>query len=279
MKLGIWRRIAQILGLILPNSYFQVFLKDGSIYQGKAKGIVPPILNCYATPTAYTSCPVGSIQHFMKIHAFPAFLVGILGIVGVVIGRITCGWICPFGFIQDLLHKIPTPKWHMPKFFRYFKYVILLAMVIVLPYFFMDTYFCQACPAGGLTGGVTQVIINPPLRELLGALFIRKMIILALTIFFVIFISRFFCRAFCPLGAILGLFNGFSLFSLQLNEDSCIHCSACAKVCPVEIDPVKTPNSPECLRCMKCVEKCPTSALSFKPSVIKNVPETGPETS
>lgn len=274
MRLGIWRRIAQVIFAILPNSYYQVFIKDGSIYQGNLKGITPPILNCYATPTAYTSCPVGSMQHFMKLRAFPAYLVGILGTIGVIIGRIPCGWMCPFGFVQDLIHKIPTPKWKMPFFFRYFKYAVLALMVLILPYFFMNTHFCLACPAGALTGGLTQIIINPVLQELLGALFLRKMIILAVMLFMFIFISRFFCRAFCPLGAILGLFNGVSLFHLEFIEDKCIDCSKCSKVCPVAIDPFKTPNSPECIRCMACVEACPAKALVFKQSIATKQPKT-----
>ena len=274
MKININRRIIQVLGLILPNSYFQVFIKDGSIYQGNAKAIVPPILNCYATPSAYTSCPVGTAQHFAVIGAIPYLLLGVLGIFGATIGRMTCGWICPFGFIQDLLHKIPGPKLKMPKWISYLKYIVLLMLVIVLPIWLQETFFCKACPAGGLTGGIPQVLMNPPLRELLGALFTMKMIILSLVLIFSWLVSRFFCRALCPLGAFLGLFNKASAFSLQLIEDKCVHCGICAKVCPVGIDPVKTPNSPECIRCLECVQHCPTDALKFRTSftITKPIP-------
>ncbi len=264
MKLNVLRRIVQILGALLPNSYFQVFVKDGSIYQGGAKGIVPPILNCYATPTAYSSCPVGSTQHFFVIGAFPYLVVGALAVFGATVGRMSCGWICPFGFFQDLWHKIPGPKLKMPKFFNYLKYVALLVLVIILPLWLQETFFCKACPAGGLTGGIPQIMINPPLRDLLGSLFTMKMVILGSVLILTWLMSRFFCRALCPLGAFLGLFNKASAFSLQLKEDKCIHCGICAKVCPTGLDPVQTPNSPDCIRCLECVHKCPTDALVFR---------------
>jgi len=267
MNVSIWRRIVQVLGLILPNSYFQVFIKDGSLYQGNLKGVVLPILNCYSTPSAYASCPMGSMQHFFVIQAFPAYVLGILGVVGITIGRLTCGWICPFGFIQDLLHKIPTPKIKLHKFFSYIKYAVLVFMVFLLPVLFEETFFCKFCPAGGLTGGIPQVLMNPPLREILGWLYIQKMIVTGLIVVFSILISRFFCRTFCPLGALLGLFNSSSIFHLQLNKIKCVNCKKCSKVCPVGIDPLVNTNSPECIRCLECVNVCKFDALKFKQGV------------
>ena len=66
------------------------------------KGVCFPVLNCYACPLAAVACPIGSLQHFSAIHVFPFYTVGILGLVGSVVGRMTCGWICPFGFTMQV---------------------------------------------------------------------------------------------------------------------------------------------------------------------------------
>jgi ferredoxin-type protein NapH len=266
MTIRSWRWLAQVLGAIIPNSYFAVFFKEGSLYQGSAKAIVPPTLNCYATPSAYTSCPLGSMQHFFTIRALPAFVIGILGVVGVTVGRMPCAWLCPFGLLQDLLHKIPTPKLSIPSFMRYFKYLVLLVLVIILPLVLAETYFCMTCPAGALTGGIPQVLMNPPLKEILGWLYTTKMIILAVVLILSILISRFFCKVLCPLGAILGLFNPISIVRLEVAEDSCQECFKCSDVCPMDIDPLKTPNSPECIRCLACVENCHFSTIKLTTS-------------
>lgn len=271
MKLHTWRRLSQIAGTIIPNSYIKVFFTGDNIYQGPAKGITPPILNCYATPSAYTSCPIGELQHFMVIRAIPYYLIGLLGVVGISVGRLPCGWICPFGFIQTLLDKIPVKKWKMPKSLRYLKYVVLVVLVFVLPYFLSETFFCKICPAGALTGGIPQMLLHSDLHRLAGLLYWSKVTILAVVVFLSIFIKRFFCRSLCPLGAILGLFNKVSIVTLQFDESKCISCNLCSidsGVCPMEIEPRKTPNSPECIRCMRCVTACPTNALSFRQSIL-----------
>ena len=88
---------------------------------------------------------------------------------GVVLGRVVCGLLCPFGLVQDLLHKIPFPKADVPRRIdrpaRYVKYVVLLVLVVLLPAFALtDTgvrppYFCQyVCPAGTLDDFFTASI-------------------------------------------------------------------------------------------------------------------------
>ena len=113
--------------------------------------------------------------------------------VGALIGRFVCGWLCPFGLIQDLLHKIPFSKkitsFRGDRILRKLKYLILIVFVILLPMFLVDIlgqgapYFCKLiCPAGTLEGGIPLVLLNQSLRSALGWLYVWKNVLLLITI-------------------------------------------------------------------------------------------------
>lgn len=199
---------------------------------------------------------------------FSFYVVGFLLAVGVLFGRLICGWICPFGLVQEVIHKIPSPKLKIWKGFRVVKYIILVVFVILLPvvatnYMGMGKpAFCQyICPSGTLFGGIPLLSTHPELQKTIGALFSLKMAILILTIGGCVFVYRFFCKVICPLGAIYGLLNKISIYHLEVNESQCVSCGKCAKVCKMDVEPVRTPNSAECIRCGKCVAVCPTKAI------------------
>ncbi len=281
------RKIIQILTTISTNSYFAGFLK-GDIYRGKLKSMCVPGLNCYSCPGAVGACPIGSLQAVIgsaKYH-ISFYILGLMGLYGTILGRFTCGWLCPFGLIQELIHKIPTKKLRISyknpgKFVKYF---FLLVFVILLPMFAVnklgmgDPFFCKyVCPAGTLEAGIPLVLLNKPLRGAIGFLFSWKVLLLVITIGASIFISRPFCRFVCPLGAFYGLFNRVAFYRINFEEEKCIECNKCTKACPIVIETYKTPNSTECIRCGKCVEVCPTNALtnrfglSDKPKEINNL--------
>lgn len=194
--------------------------------------------------------------------------------VGALLGRFVCGWLCPFGLIQDLLHKIPFPRkiktFPGDMLLRKLKYVILVVFVILLPMFLVDImgqgapYFCKLiCPAGSLEGGLPLVILNKSLRSAIGWLYAWKMVILAVVILLSIFIYRPFCKYICPLGAIYSIFNPISVFGYRVDRDQCISCGACSRACKMQIDPVLNVNHPECIRCGQCKKVCPTGAIYF----------------
>ena len=124
--------------------------------------------------------------------------------------------------------------------------------------------FCEyICPVGTLEGGIPLLSTHPELRHVIGTLFSVKMMILVITLVGTLSICRFFCKVMCPLGAIYGILNKVSFFRMDVDLEKCIHCGKCSSVCPMDVDPVETPDSAECIRCGKCTQVCSKHALKF----------------
>lgn len=263
----------QILWALLTNSYLLGFAQ-GKIYRGKLKNLCVPGLNCYSCPGAVGACPIGALQAVIgnRNFKFAFYVAGFLMFVGALTGRFVCGWLCPFGLIQDLLHKIPFPKkintFPGDRMLRKLKYVILAVFVILMPMFLVDMlgqgapYFCKLiCPAGTLEGGIPLVILNKSLRGAVGFLYVWKNVLLAAVIILSVWIYRPFCKYLCPLGAVYSVFNPISVFRYRVDKEACIHCGACAKVCNMQVNPAENANHPECIRCGDCKKACPTKAI------------------
>jgi len=276
------RHGVQAIWTLLTNSYLVGFAQ-GKIYKGKLKNLCVPGMNCYSCPGAVGSCPIGSLQAVIGSwnFKFAFYVAGFLVFVGALVGRFVCGWLCPFGLIQDLLHKIPFPKklktFRGDKLLRKLKYVILLVFVILLPMFLVDVmgqgapYFCKLlCPVGTLEGGIPLVLLNKSMHSALGWLYAWKNVLLVVTIILSIMIYRPFCKYICPLGAVYSVFNPISVFKYRVDESKCTHCGACARTCKMQVDPVQNANHPECIRCGLCKKVCPTGAISSG-HVVQNV--------
>ena len=268
------RHVFQSFWFLLTNSFFEGF-KTGKIYSGELKQLCVPGMNCYSCPGAKGSCPIGALQAVIGSpnYKFSYYVVGFLFFVGALIGRGVCGYLCPFGLVQDLLHKIPFVKkietFKGDKALRKAKYLILLVFVILLPLFLVDIigqgapYFCKLiCPVGMLEGGIPLVWMNTSMRGAVGFLYAWKGLILLLTILLSIIIYRPFCKYICPLGAIYSLFNSVSFFRYTLDHQKCIHCGRCKAVCEMQCDPVQNCNDLECIRCGKCKNACPVDAIA-----------------
>lgn len=255
------------LASLLQNANLRGFF-TGKIYQGAVKNVCVPGLNCYSCPGAVGSCPIGSLQGFLSglRFRFPYYVLGLLIFFGALLGRAVCGFLCPFGFLQELLNKIPgVPKrdhFKADRPLRYLKYIVLVLLVIVLPLCYALTpFFCKyLCPSGTVSG-ILLAARDGIVRAQLGGIFLWKAFVLVWIIAACLIIWRPFCKYLCPLGAIYGLFNKVSLYRNHLDKSKCISCGACAKVCRMCIDPSETPNSPECIRCGHCTHTCPTGAL------------------
>ena len=306
----VWQRtklITQSCFFMLTNSFMVGWFK-GTIYQGKLKYLCVPGMNCYSCPGAWGACPIGSLQAifndfdakkswvdpktgtYVKVpkYWFAFYLIGLLMIVGAVCGRFVCGLLCPFGWVQDLLYKIPVKKLRLPrdemrianskhpkavrfflgldKYLRYAKYAFLIIMVIFLPLLVKaDPWFCKyVCPSGMLLGGIPLMSMNKSLAAAAGNLTLLKLCILASLVVISLFLYRPFCRYICPLGAIYSFFNKVSLYRYGIDDSACNRakgCSACSRACPMGVDPVKDPNSLECIRCGTCSATCPQKAI------------------
>ena len=266
------RKLIQLYSALLFNANIKGFV-NGEIYKGSTKNACVPGLNCYSCPGAVGACPLGSLQNALGAsqHRAPFYVIGILLLYGLLLGRLICGFLCPFGFIQELLFKIKTPKLKkspVTRILSYLKYVILVFFTIIVPLMYASPGFCKfICPAGTLEGAVGLLSNEANESELarLGPLFTWKFFILMAIVLGSIFVFRLFCRFICPLGALYGLFNRFSVFGIKLEKQKCTDCGLCVQKCKMDIRHV---NDHECINCGECIDVCPTNAISFKGSKI-----------
>lgn len=272
-RIRLW---VQIAFTALTNGYFIGFIK-GKIYTGPTKAVCVPGLNCYSCPGALGSCPIGSLQAVIgsRNYKFSFYVIGLLIFTGSLLGRFVCGWLCPFGLIQDLLYKMPfigkrKNLWGH-KILIKVKYFILVVFVFLLPMLVVDIigqgspWFCQyICPSGTLTAGIPLVLMNQSLRGAIGGLFLWKVIVLLAIVIMSMLIYRPFCKYLCPLGAIYSLFNPIALYGFKVDENECIGCKKCQRVCKMDIKVYENPNSLECIRCGDCIKACPKSCISRK---------------
>lgn len=272
------RRLTQLMAAVLANSYVPGFLR-ARIYKGPFKAICVPFLNCYSCPGAWGACPVGSFQSLAAgfSQTVSLYVVGFLTAVGALGGRFVCGWLCPFGYVQELLYLLRTKKWQLPRAAEHVKFLVL-GLTVGLPFVWRsavgiaEPYYCKyICPAGTLEAGLPLLFRRPKLRELVGPVFLLKLGILAVVIVAATMIWRPFCRMLCPLGAFYGLFNRVSIWRLQVDQSQCTTCKVCARRCPAGLVPYEDPNSSACVRCLDCTKACPTGALMFGRGVSNNI--------
>ena len=266
------RRIIQIFSALLMNLHIGNFL-TGKIYRGDLKNFCAPGLNCYSCPAATFACPIGALQAVGGSAAFKFsfYVAGLLLLTGIFFGRAICGFVCPFGFLQELLYKIPIKKLKLWQPLIYVKYFVLIIFVLILPATVTNfagvgaPTFCEyICPAGTLEAGLPLIAAHAEFRNILGELFTLKFSILILTIAGSMTIYRFFCKVICPLGALYGLLNRYSIYGLKFEEKLCINCGRCSKICKMNVAPNCQKNSAECINCGECEKVCPANALKMQ---------------
>lgn len=272
------RRLIQVYSALLYNCNIKGFV-SGRIFKGDTKYACVPGLNCYSCPGAVGACPLGAMQNAFASsgNRAPFYILGILGLYGLMLGRTICGFLCPVGLGQDLLNKVKSPKLKKSRYTRalsYLKYVILVVFAIIMPIMYgvfqniAVPGFCKyICPAGTFGGGLGLMInpANESYLRMLGPLFTWKFALMVAIIVACIFIYRPFCRFICPLGAIYGFFNKLAFLGVTLDESKCTDCGLCVSHCKMDIKHV---GDHECINCGECIKVCPVEAISWKGSKI-----------
>lgn len=267
------RRLIQLYAALLYNANLKGFA-DGEIYQGVLKHACVPGLNCYSCPGAVGACPLGALQNALADSSAraPFYVVGILLLIGLTLGRVVCGFLCPVGLLQELLYKVPVPKARKSRVTRklsYLKYIVLAVLAVGIPLWsalkeLPVPAFCRTvCPAGTLEAGIGLLLhpANAAQRTLLGALFARKLILLIAILVAAMFIFRVFCRFICPLGAIYSLFSRIALLGVKVDGDRCDGCGRCVSACKMDVRRV---GDHECIQCGACMAVCPRQAIRWK---------------
>ena len=267
------RRLIQLYSALLYNAHLKGFA-EGEIYTGPLKNLCVPGLNCYSCPGAVAACPLGSLQNAVAASADrPAFyVVGLLLMFGLLLGRVICGFLCPFGLIQELLHRIPTKKVKKSPLTRRLsrvKYVVLAVFALAIPAWFALRRlplpgFCKyICPAGTLEGALMLLLhpANDALRAMTGGLFWWKFTVMIAVLTACVILFRAFCRFLCPLGALYSLMAKIALLGVKVDRGRCTDCGACVRVCKMDIRRV---GDGECVHCGSCIDICPAKAISFR---------------
>jgi len=252
------RFVCQLSFLFLSNTAFLV----GS------SGFIYTYFYCWEAPVATMACPIGILEHAaIELNWMLAvYLVGTIALVCMVFGRAACGWLCPIGFLQDILglrRKIQTERaQRIDKKARNLKYVILLVIAPVC-YITADMAYTNICPVGGLTATLPALALDPS-GYTLGVYFVPKMLFLGGFFILIALLSRGWCRHLCPVGAMMAPFDKVSMLQLTVDMKQCTRCGQCKNVCPMEIDLPGDITSMECIRCGQCVSYCPERAIHLR---------------
>lgn len=233
----------------------------------EAKWFCSPVLNCHSCALAWFACPIGVFIHFSGYRLFPFFALGTVLLIAVLLGRWLCGWVCPFGFLQDLLHRIPTRKISLPRWTNAIKYGVLILTVFLLPFLLGELTqfsFCRICPASAVQVTIPG-LAKSGFAGIAGSTAVR-LGVLAVVIVFSVLSTRAFCRVLCPIGALLAPLNLISFGRVRAPKGKCVSCSRCDKVCPTDDRPSERlmrgqdpSRSADCVLCGDCSAVCPTS--------------------
>jgi len=265
--------------------------------------LILPVLQSMGTPQKTVGDAFAAMQYMFYETTFPWLPLASFLLIAVFLGRMLCGWVCPFGFVQEILgyvkrkHKEISPRTHNDLI--NVKYVVLGAVLFIsgaisvltatgigVGYKTAMGIFAQA-PFNALSPHDTLFALLPTMiynafssgivvENILGSivalpiLFWARLIILALVLVFAVFTPRSWCRYFCPVGAAMALLNHFSFLGLKRDVVHCTKesCHSCVEVCPMKVPILDLPwekfTHPECTYCLECVDACKTKALKPK---------------
>jgi MauM/NapG family ferredoxin protein len=215
--------------------------------------------------------PLAAIGVVFAAGTLPGALIWALVLVGLtlLLGRVFCGWICPLGTLQQLSSWLLSPRSRRENLVvnRYRRWyalkTYLLAVLLALALagsLQIGLFDPLALAARGLASGLWPVL--PGGRPVPGG-WLAAALLLAIVVASR-FIPRLFCRAFCPLGALLGIFARFAVFRIQRHGDACTSCRLCAFACQGADEPLGEHRVHECHVCLNCIPGCPERAIGYR---------------
>jgi polyferredoxin len=180
-------------------------------------------------------------------------LMGTFGMMLLLVGAV--GLLSRVGPLRSVKVRPGSPA---DRRFRWTKFALLL-LVPPTTWFFDTLFFTDLDPVGGITATVPELLLSPQSWSA-NQFFWLKMFFTASVMVSISLVDRFWCRYLCPIGAMYGPTNKFSLTDIEFKEDSCIHCQKCIGACPMGINPKEDKLDMECIRCGRCIDVCPVKA-------------------
>lgn len=263
LKYNTFRRIAQFLSF----TFFSAI-----IFNLGALPLLFPVLWTWGLQQNTAGDAFTALQFALYDVVFPWLALASFLIVGVLIGKSLCGWICPFGFVQDLVGFIKRKQADFSSRTHdsmvYMKYFVLgIALFVSVTFsvsklmgtgdgyekaigIFTKAPFTTLSPAETLFGTVPKMIFNFRMAlvsksvmdamsgiSTLPPLFWVQFFIMAFVLVFAAFIPRGWCRYFCPHGAIMAVLNRFSFLGLRRDPVKCAKggCRLCVSACPMRV--------------------------------------------
>ena len=196
------------------------------------------------------------------------WFVGSFAVSALLFGRLLCGFVCPLGLVQDLMHETRqalhaegvalTERLYAA--LRFIKWVLL---VLFLGVGLLGGSFCDFCPA---------ITLSPALAGFKTSIYFSGFLMVAVLVSG-FFKRRCFCNI-CPMGYLLGLPHKASLARLKKDAVACTECGACYEACPMGIRSVFTlregkneraidVTTADCIFCGECIRRCPEDGALF----------------
>ncbi len=267
------RFIVQLLSLLALNGLFlSILMPELGL---KPLAIPIPALVSINSPTSMFYNVLDVAQLSLSEPVVPWLALGILFLIGAVLGRAFCGWVCPIGFLQDLITMVKgdlnmiAPRTHNQ--LRRIKYVLLAATFFVSGTLALSLYlgagaqyrsalgifaqgpFVQFSPDSIIFGTVPSLVLRardgfaafvaspPNINQIWSAilsvpsLLAFKILIIVGFVYAAYRVPRFWCRYLCPTGATLGVFQKYSFLGIKRDPVKCSKCPHCEVACPMQI--------------------------------------------
>ena len=291
LNLQILRKVVQFLSFLL---FVAVIFGLGPF------PIVLPVMFTLGLQQQALGDAFAMLQVMLSEAVFPWIPLASFFLVAAVLGRSLCGWVCPFGLVQDLMGIVKIKRLEVSarthEWMINIKYLVLLVVLLVSGSLaamlasgsgegfrsalgvFAQAPFNALSPADTLFAVIPNGIfnlVNSVDVFLSGALAIRpllwaRFVILGAVLVFAAYVPRSWCKYFCPHGAILAFLNRFSFLGLTRDPLKCTKagCNDCVQACPMNVPILDLPwekfTHPECIYCLKCADACTTKAIKPK---------------